>query len=58
MKVWYSRTRSRGSLLTTMTTTIMITTCAANQAESLLQDMKEYVPDLIPTTKVLNLLLG
>ena len=40
------------------TTTTMITTCAANWSESILQDMKEYVPDLITTTKVLNLLLG
>ena len=37
--------------------TTMITTSAADRAESLLQDMKEYVPDLIPTTEVLNVLL-
>ena len=39
-----------------MVTTNMITTCAADWAESLLQDIKEYVPDLIPTTEFLNLL--
>ena len=55
MKVWCRRTRSRGSILTM--TTAMITTFAANQAEFLLRDMKEYLPDLIPTTEVLNLLL-
>ena len=41
----------------TTTTTTMIMTCAADRAESLPLDMKEYVPDVIPTTKVLNLLL-
>ena len=56
MKVRCRRTRSRGSVSTTTTTT-MITTCAADRAESLLRDIKEYVPDLIPTTEVLNLLL-
>ena len=39
------------------TTTTMITTCAVDRAESLLRDMKEYVPDLIPTTNIINLLL-
>ena len=34
----------------------MITTCAADRSEFLLRDMKEYIPDLIPTTEVLNLL--
>ena len=42
----------------TTTTTTMIMTCAADRAESLLRDMKEYIPDLILTTEVLNLLLG
>ena len=57
MKVWCRRTRSRGSVSTTPMTTTMITTCAADRAEYLLRDMKEYIPDLIPTTEVLNLLL-
>ena len=57
MKVRCRRTRSRVSVLPTTTTMTMITTCAANRAESILQDMKEYVPDLIPTDEVLNLLL-
>ena len=57
MKVWCRRTRSRGSVSTTTTTTTMITTCAAYWDKYLLQDLKEYVPDLIPMTKVLNLLL-
>ena len=57
MKVWCRRTRSRGSVSTATTTTKMITTGAADRAESLLRDMKEYVPDLIPTTEVLDLLL-
>ena len=59
MKVRCRRTRSRGSVSTTTTTntTMTITTCTADRAESLLQDMKEYVPDLIPATEVLNLLL-
>ena len=35
----------------------MIMTCAVYWAKYLLQDIKEYVPDLIPTTGVLNLLL-
>ena len=35
----------------------MITTCAADWAESIRRDMKEYVPELILTTEVLNLLL-
>ena len=47
---------SRGWVL--KTTTTMLTTCAADWAKYLLRDMKEYIPDLIPTTKVLNLLLG
>ena len=38
-------------------TTTTITTCAADQAESLLWNMKEYLLYLILTTKVLNLLL-
>ena len=37
------------------TITIMITTCAADCADSVLWDMKEYVPDLILTNKVINL---
>ena len=57
MKVWFRRTGSRGSVLITMTTTTMIMTCAADQAEYLLWDMKGYVPDLISTTEVLNLFL-
>ena len=56
MKVCCRKTRSRGSVSTTTTTT-MITTSAADRAESLLRDMKEYVPDLIPTTNIINLLL-
>ena len=39
------------------TTTTMITTCAADCAKSVLWDMKEYVPDLILTNEVINLLL-
>ena len=57
MKVWCRRTRSRRLVLTTTTTMSMITTCAADRSEFLLRDMKEYIPDLIPTTEVLNLLL-
>ena len=57
MKVQCRRTSSRASVSTTTTTTTMITTCAADWGESLLRDMKEYVPDLIPETEVLNLLL-
>ena len=57
MKVWCRRTRSRGSVSTTTTTTTMITTCNTDQAESLLRDMKEYIQDLIPTTKVIKLFL-
>ena len=57
MKVRYRRTRSRGSVSTTTTTTTMITTCVADRFKYLLQTMKEYVPDLIPTTEVINLLL-
>ena len=57
MKVRCRRTRSRGSVLTTRTTRTMLTTCAADCAESLLRDMKDYLPDLILTTKVLNLLI-
>ena len=57
MKVRCRRTRSRGSVSTTTTTAIMITICATDRDAYLLRDMKEYVPDLIPMTKVLNLLL-
>ena len=57
MKVLCRRTRSRGLVLTTTTMTNIITTCTADRDESLLKDMKEYVPDLILTTEVVNLLL-
>ena len=57
MKIRCRRPKSRGSVSTTTTTTTMITTCAANQAKSLLHDMKDNLPDLILTTEVLNLLL-
>ena len=56
MKFWCRRTRSRGSVSAT-TTTSMIITYAADRAEFLLWDMDQYVPDLIPTTDVLNLLI-
>ena len=56
MKVWFIKIGIRGLVSKTTTTTTTITTCAAYRAESLLWDMKEYVPDLIPTTEVLNLL--
>ena len=55
MKFHCRRTRSRG-LVSTTTTMTMIMTCAVYWAKYLLQDIKEYVPDLIPTTGVLNLL--
>ena len=58
MKFWCRRARSRGSVSTTMNMTTMIETFAADRSEYLLCDMKEYVPDLIPTTGVLNLLLS
>ena len=57
MKVLCIRTMSRGLVSTTPTTTTMITTCTTYWAESLLQYMKEYVPDLILMTEVTNLLL-
>ena len=57
MKFRCRRTRSRVLVSTTTTTTTMIMTCAANRDESLLRYIREYVPDLIPTTKVLNLLI-
>ena len=57
MKFRCRRTRSRGSVSTTTTTSTMIKTCAANWDKYLLWDMKEYVPDLIPMTEILNLLL-
>ena len=57
MKFQCRITRSRGLVSKTTTTTTMIMTCAANRDESLLRYIREYVPDLIPTTKVLNLLI-
>ena len=57
MEVRCIRTRSRVSVSTTTNTATMIMTCAADRSKYLLRYMKEYVPDLILMTEVLNLLL-
>ena len=57
MNVLHRITRSRGLVLMTPTTPTMIMTCAVDQAESIHQDMKEYVPDQIPMKEVINFLI-
>ena len=57
MNVLHRITRSRGLVLTMPTTPTMIMTCAVDQAESIHQDMKEYVPDQIPMKEVINFLI-